>query len=174
MACIAANGSAITLQIVIPRETVDNDLFLTGLTLEKVVIRIAFFPRHSSNQLQPLDLCLFGVTKKLLRRVNNLDSVNVQTKHIAGVICAFLAAAVPLTIIRTFKMSGMCLVKDGAQLLCTIHPERAKRLLVPLPQILPELETDGDDSGEAESQAYLEECAELFYDLESDEMHNPQ
>jgi hypothetical protein len=62
----------------------------------------------------------------------------------------------------------------SAQLLYTIRPGRAKRLLVPLPQILPELETDADDSHEADSQAYMEECAELLYDLESDEMHNPQ
>jgi hypothetical protein len=71
-------------------------------------------------------------------------------------------------------MFGICLVKDGAQLLCTICPELAKRLLVPLPQTLPELETDADDSDEAELQAFLEECAELLYDLESDEMHDPQ
>jgi hypothetical protein len=39
MACIAADDSAITPQIVIPRKTVDDDLFLTGLTPEKLVIR---------------------------------------------------------------------------------------------------------------------------------------
>jgi hypothetical protein len=71
-------------------------------------------------------------------------------------------------------MSGIYLVKEGAQLLCTIRPERAKRLLIPLPQILPELETDADDSDEAESQTDMEEYAGLLYDLESDEMHNPQ
>jgi hypothetical protein len=92
-------------------------------------------------------------------------AVNVQTEHIAGVVCAFLAAAVPLTIVRTFEMSGICLVKDSAQLLCTIRPERAKRLLIPLPQILLELETEVDDSDETESPAYLEECTKLLYDL---------
>jgi hypothetical protein len=189
MACIAEDGSAITPQIVIPRKTVDENLFLTGLPPEKVVIRsqpkgyvttalfddwftqvflpalanrraaygydglavlllgncsahhgalfvtlraeyhirVVFSPPHSSNQLHPLDLCLFGVTKKLLRWVNNLNAVNVQTKHTAGVICAFPAVAVPLTILRTFEMSGICHVKDGAQLLCTIRPERVKR-----------------------------------------------
>jgi hypothetical protein len=101
-------------------------------------------------------------------------TITGQTKHIAGVVCAFLAAAVPLTIVRPFEISGICLVKDGAQLLCTIRPEHEKRLIVPIPQILCELETDVDDSDEAESQTYLEECAELLYDLESDEMHNPQ
>jgi hypothetical protein len=86
-----------------------------------------------------------------MRRVNNRNAVNVQIKHMAGVVCTFLAASVPLAIVRTFEMSGICLVKDGAQLLCTIRPERTKRLLIPLPQILPELETDADDPDEAES-----------------------
>jgi hypothetical protein len=71
-------------------------------------------------------------------------------------------------------MSGICLVKRGAQFLCTIRPERVKHLLGPLPQILPGLEADADDLDEAKSQTYLEECAELLYDLESDKLHNPQ
>jgi hypothetical protein len=54
-----------------------------------------YFPPHSSNQLQPLDLSLFGITKRLLSRVNRLDAVNIQTRHVASVVCAFLAAAVP-------------------------------------------------------------------------------
>jgi hypothetical protein len=36
------------------------------------------------------------------------------------------------------------------------------------------LETDADVLDEAESQADLEEYAELLSDLESDVMHNPQ
>jgi hypothetical protein len=39
MACIAADGSAIKPQIIIPRKTIDDDLFLTGLTSEKVAVR---------------------------------------------------------------------------------------------------------------------------------------
>jgi hypothetical protein len=147
-------------------------LFITLCTEHH--IRVVFFPPPSSHQLQPLDFCLFGVTKKLLKQVNDPDTFNVQIKHIADFVYAFLAAAVPLTIVRIFEMSGICIVKNDVQFFCTICPERGKRLLVPVPQILLELETDADDLDEAELQAYLEKCMELLCDLESDEMHNPQ
>jgi hypothetical protein len=39
MAFTAADGSAVTPQIVIPRKSVDDDLFLTRLTPEQVMIR---------------------------------------------------------------------------------------------------------------------------------------
>jgi hypothetical protein len=39
MAYIAADGFAITLEIIISRKRIDDDLVLTGLTLEKVIIR---------------------------------------------------------------------------------------------------------------------------------------
>jgi hypothetical protein len=38
MACIAADGSAVTPEIIIPRKTIDDDLVLTGLTPEKFII----------------------------------------------------------------------------------------------------------------------------------------
>jgi hypothetical protein len=39
MASIAADGSVLKPEIIIPRQTVDIDLLLTGLTDEKVTIR---------------------------------------------------------------------------------------------------------------------------------------
>jgi hypothetical protein len=36
-----------------------------------------YFPLHDSNQLQPLDLLIFGVNKRLLVRINRLDSLNI-------------------------------------------------------------------------------------------------
>jgi hypothetical protein len=94
-----------------------------------------YFPPHSSNQLQPLDLSLFGVTKRLLSRVNKLDAVNIQTRHVASVVCAFLAA-VPWNVVKTFKISGICLVADDDVLRCSVRPEMAERLNQPLPLAL--------------------------------------
>jgi hypothetical protein len=54
-------------------------------------------PTHSSNQVQPLDLSLFGVAKSLLALRNHMESVNIQTSHIINLMNAFLAAAVPGT-----------------------------------------------------------------------------
>ena len=39
MACIAADGSAITHEIILPKKTIDDDLVLTSLTAEKVILR---------------------------------------------------------------------------------------------------------------------------------------
>jgi hypothetical protein len=58
------------------------------------------FPIYNSNQLQPLDLSLFGITKRYIAKVNKLDAVNIQTKHIASIVWASLAAAVPLDVVR--------------------------------------------------------------------------
>jgi hypothetical protein len=40
-------------------------------------------PMHSSNQLQALDLSIFGVTKRHILRMNKMENLNVQSKHIA-------------------------------------------------------------------------------------------
>jgi hypothetical protein len=120
---------------------------------------VRFFPPYSSNQLQPLDLSLFGITKRLLRRLNRLDFLNIQTKHIARIV--------PVNIVRIFAMSGIYPVKVGDQILCTVRPGQAKRLLILLPPCFPEIggRDDGEDSDAEEQQAYLEECAGLLYDL---------
>jgi hypothetical protein len=229
MASIAADGSALKPEIIIPRKTVDADLVLTGLTSEKVLVRSqphgfvntqlfddwletifipelverrarftyngpavllldncsahigvrfselcqenhvipCYFPPHSSHQLQPLDLCLFGITKRFLTRANKLDAANIQTKHISSVVCAFLAAAVPLNIVKTFELSGISLVSDEGTLLCTVRPELAKRVLVPLPVPMPEIPNPGsENSDEEELRIFVEECAQLLYDLD--------
>jgi hypothetical protein len=49
----------------------------------------------------------------LIARANKLDALNIQTKHITSVVCAFLAGAVPLNIVKTFALSGICLVADA-------------------------------------------------------------
>jgi hypothetical protein len=233
IACIAADGSALKPEIIIPRKTVDADLVLTDLTAEKVTIRSqphgfidtrifdswcettfipelhkrrmthgyegpavlfldncsahngarfheicaanrvipCYLPPHSSNQLQPLDLSIFGITKRYLARVNKLNAVNIQTKHIATVVCSFLAAAVPLNIVKTFENSGISLVADRDVIFCTIRPERAKRLLVPLASTMPEISIGGSDESDTEElNLFVEECAELLYNLNGDEI----
>jgi hypothetical protein len=103
---------------------------------------------------------------RLLRRVNHLNPVNIQTKHITRVVHAFLAAAVPVNIVRRFMMSGSCLIKNGGQILCTVRPDQAKQLPIPLPLCFGGIaDPDNDNSDSEEEQAYLEECAGLPYDL---------
>jgi hypothetical protein len=117
--------------------------------------------------LRSLDLCLFGITKRAIARANKLDAVNVQTRHNAFVICSFLAAAVPVKVVKTFEISCIYFVNDAGTLLCTVQPDKAKRLLIQLPSPLahiPDLESD--DSGVEELRALMEECVELIFDLD--------
>jgi hypothetical protein len=146
-----------------------NDRFLPLCADNNV--KVCYFPPHSSNQLQPLGLCLFGVTKRLLTRTNRLEAMNIQTKHIARVFCSFLAAAVPIMIVKTFMLTGICLVKDGDHVHCTVRPDQARRLLVPPESCPPDIENSIlGDSDEEEVRTYLEECADLLYNLDSDQV----
>jgi hypothetical protein len=109
--------------------------------------------------------------------VNHLDAVKIQTKHIARIVYSLLAAAIPVNIVRTFAMSGIYLVKDGDRILCTVRPDQAKRLLIPLPPCFPGIgDRDGaEDSDAEEQQVYLDECAGLLYDLNlPDDEETPQ
>jgi hypothetical protein len=97
--------------------------------------------------------------------------MNIQTKHIARVVCSFLTAAVPITVVKTFMLTGICLVQDGDHVLCTVRPDQVRLLLVPLESGLPDIENLMlADSDEEEVRAYLEECADLLNDLDSDQV----
>jgi hypothetical protein len=87
-------------------------------------------PPHSSNQLQPLGVSTFGTTKRHLAKVNRMDSVNVQSQHIAQVVSSFMSAASPVNIVGTFRSAGIALIlaSDGS-LRCQVCPERARCLL---------------------------------------------
>jgi hypothetical protein len=95
-----------------------------------------FIPPHSSHQVQPLDLCIFGVTKKLIGRLNRLEKMNVQTAHVAQIVNSFLAAATPSNIVETFRGAGISLVvdliddpKDGQRKpypVCAVTPETCR------------------------------------------------
>jgi hypothetical protein len=54
---------------------------------------------------------------------------------------------------------------------CTTRPERAKRLLVPLASTMPEISIGGSDESDTEElNLFVEECAELLYNLDGDEI----
>jgi hypothetical protein len=101
------------------------------------------FPVTYTTQLQPLDLSLFGITKRLIARANKLDAVNIQTKHIASTVCAFLAAVVLLNIVKTFALSGICLVADARNSL--LHNATRPNKAIPLPSAFPDISDVTDD-----------------------------
>jgi hypothetical protein len=81
----------------------DGDFFL-DLCMEHNIVP---FPPHSSNQVQPLDLCVFGLTKRLMMRLNKMEEANVQSLHFAKLISAFHSACNPINVIASFRNAGI-------------------------------------------------------------------
>jgi hypothetical protein len=65
-----------------------------------------FLPPHSSNQLQPYDLCVFGPAKLGAAKMNQAIC-HVQTIHIAKLIDAFHSAPNAWNIIGAFRDGGI-------------------------------------------------------------------
>jgi hypothetical protein len=108
-----------------------------------------------------LDLSIFGITKRLVARVNRMESMNVQTDHIAKVVCSFMAAATPVNIVKTFRRAGICLVLDDDIVRCRVCRDRAHYLLDPITaSLLPIPDEDEDDM---EADLYLEHRASLLF-----------
>jgi hypothetical protein len=54
-----------------------------------------FLPPHSSHLLQMLDLSLFGITKRMISRLNKRLKKYVQMEHIADIVEAFPKSSSP-------------------------------------------------------------------------------
>jgi hypothetical protein len=126
-----------------------------------------YLPPHSSHLLQALDVSLFGITKRLLSRANRMEALNVQSGHIAGIVCSFMSATTPLNVIQTFRRAGITVVVDSGSLLCYVDPDRIcsvyEASMTLVTQILDVAdEGDGDDF---DWKLYSEHCASLLYDL---------
>jgi hypothetical protein len=111
-----------------------------------------WLPPHSSNQLQPLDLCIFGVTKRFLCRANKLEKVNLQTGHIVNILESFMTAAIPRNIIAAFRNAGISLLMDADRTMRShITPETTRCVLgSALEQDLNALVSEGEMEEEEE------------------------
>jgi hypothetical protein len=82
------------------------------------------------------------------------------------VVCSFLEAAVPVNPVRTVMEGGICLIKDGDQVLCRARFDQARQLLISLPPCFGEIANPERDNSDANGeQAYLEECAGILDNL---------
>jgi hypothetical protein len=118
-----------------------------------------WLPPHASNQLQMLDLSIFGITKRKIARVNQLEQVNIQTDHIVKVVNSFMSAAVPHNIIKAFRNAGFTVKRDANNhIFCLVTPETARCLLQPLDE-LPEIEEQDPNV-----EVFVSRCARLIGD----------
>jgi hypothetical protein len=92
-----------------------------------------------------LDLSVFGITKRLIQRINKLEAVNVQTDHIIRVVNGFMSAAVPKNIVASFRNAGISVKRDESnQIWCHVTPETARCLFEPEPALAQEAEAEED------------------------------
>jgi hypothetical protein len=87
---------------------------------------MAFSPFLQSNS--SFRSVAFGVTKRLIVYVNRLDIANIQSFHIAQVVCSFMSTANPSNVVQSFENAAILLITADEQLLCMATPETARRL----------------------------------------------
>jgi hypothetical protein len=123
-------------------------------------IDIIILPAHASNQLQMLDLSIFGITKKYLSDFNRLDSLSIQSLHIAKIYSAFITAALPHNIVQSFRNGGIILERSsipGFEIVAEIDINVARCLLEQMDAEQCEQEEDNQSTEEEDSEEKLEE-----------------
>jgi hypothetical protein len=112
----------------------DNCSAHNGAAFENICtennIKCIWLPPHSSHLLQMLDLCIFGVTKRFLNRLNNQQTKYIQAHHIVKVLDSFHSACCSGNISSSFSMGGISVfLDDEGTTRCRISPQRARRVL---------------------------------------------
>jgi hypothetical protein len=127
-------------------------------------------PPHASNQLQMLDLCVFGVTKKLIPRVNKLDNkFNVPPGRMISILTGFHRAVYPSMTTMYFQNAGISLM-DADRVICckitlgTVRCVINRAGLEILTSVLePSEEEHSSDDDDLDEKAYWEMTERLLY-----------
>jgi hypothetical protein len=138
---------------------------------EMYFIHFIYLPAHSSNQTQALDLSIFGLTKSILNRVNRLDSVNIQSSHIAAVLSAFQSSATITNIVKAFSNGGITIVKNEdplLQIICKVDPVQARCLFTPLIGVPIDESFEIDDDNDTDGDWQADENSESNQNEEED------
>jgi hypothetical protein len=72
-------------------------------------------PPHSSDNTQPLDFGLFGLTKQAVRRVRTDSEKTAQSNQLIRMLCAWHVAATPRNVIGSFRRAGLVVYWDARQ-----------------------------------------------------------
>lgn len=89
---------------------------------------IQFLPPHSSDQVQPCDIGIFGPMKANITRVNPAAELSKQSKQVVKILGALQTTLLPPTIIHAFAQAGIrsryCDVHHC--LICKVDPTGAR------------------------------------------------
>lgn len=186
IAAICADGSAIRPMVIVPRETIEQELLLLGYTSDKVqfgtsekgFVNTRLFnewgrstlvpeirsrrrlhkyegpavlifdgfgchlnesfmelvenenivcvqlPAHTSDQLQPCDLGIFGNQKRWQSRVTVAANWSRQTKQLIRVLDSFRLATTPKNVVSAFRKSGIVTFLDQRNLTLMARVDR--------------------------------------------------
>ena len=80
--------------------------------LEEANILCVFFPPHTSDQLQPCDLGIFGNQKHYQSRITVEPTLNRQTKQVVRMVDSFRCATTPKNVVGAFRKSGLVTFLD--------------------------------------------------------------
>jgi hypothetical protein len=90
-----------------------------------------------------------------------METVNVQSSHIAQVVSAFMSASSPLNVVGTFLSAGIALSLDaGGRLFCRVAREHARCLFAPFDPVAEPGPTEAEAEAN-ETELYIEQCIDL-------------
>jgi hypothetical protein len=89
-------------------------------------LKLLYIPPHSSHLLQCLDVCVFGIAKRRIPKINRTEEVNSQISHIIQLMNGFLSAALPMNLIEPFRNVGISLNRVGLQIRCAVTPNNVR------------------------------------------------
>ena len=87
-----------------------NDVFVA--MCEEQNILCMFLPPHTSDQLQPCDLGLFGIQKRWMSSIQIPDGLNWQTKQIVRIIDSYRMATTFKNVTSAFRRAGIVTYLD--------------------------------------------------------------
>ena len=102
--------------------------------LEANNVRLVALPPHSSDQLQPLDVGLFGNMKGAQTRVHVPEEMSIQSRQVIRILSAFHATFHPLAITSAFRRAGVSTRLDSGHLFCVVTPGTCGALRCEIPE----------------------------------------
>ena len=87
-----------------------NEVFIA--MCEEANVVCTFLPPHTSDQLQPCDLGLFGIQKKWMSSIQIPDGLNRQTRQIVRIIDSYRMATTFKNVTSAFRRAGIVTYLD--------------------------------------------------------------
>ena len=100
-----------------------SDRFLELCEPENIVCRL--IPPHTSDQLQPLDLGIFGIQKRWQTNITVESSLNCQTKQIIKICDSYRMATTHKNVVAAFKRAGLVTRLDETTLTLMMDVNRS-------------------------------------------------